>query len=93
MFWGWFGIKSGVQFLDSLFFFFFFVVEVLLFLFCSKIALRLLAFPYLLAASMGAVPLLRLLCFSFGFCSLQCSCGPWALGSRLLVFFLKGAML
>ena len=81
---GWFGIKSGVQFLDSLFFFLCgrgAAVPVLL-EDSSQVAAGFSLF--LLAASMGAVPLLRLLCFSFGFCCLQCSCGPWA-GFRLQV--------
>ena len=67
---------------------FFLLVEVLLFLFCSKIVLRLLVFPCLLAASLGAVPLLQLLCFSFGFCCLRCSCSPGTSGSKLLLFFI-----
>lgn len=81
----------GVQFLDGLFSFSRGAAVPVLLEDSSQVAAGFSLF--LLAASMGAVPLLRLLCFSFGFCCLQCSCGPWALGSRLLLFFLKGAML
>jgi hypothetical protein len=91
---GWFGIKSGVQFLDSNFFVC--VVEVLLFLFCSKIALRLLlAFPYFYSL----LPWVRSLSCGFSVSLLVFAVSSAlaalgrALGSRLLLFFLKGAML